>query len=178
MHNGRLVDPLDPIVKKIREVSEKARKTDEDYHEIGHLEWLGGMYYDPSIGPFIPAPNLQKSIVEGARLTKSGKKIERGVFIETIAIPVRYDGTRDVEEMWDSRQFIHRSPVKIGMNRVMRTRPIFAEWRLEAIGQYDNAVINFSDLAKSIENAGNMIGLGDYRPVYGRYNSKVEDLGT
>ena len=34
MHNARLVDPLDMVVKKIREVSTKTKKTDEDHEEI------------------------------------------------------------------------------------------------------------------------------------------------
>lgn len=176
MHNGRLVDPLDPIVKQIKEANEVTGKADEDYIHIGHLEWLGGMYYDHSVGPFIPAPNLQKSIVEGARFARNGKKIERGVFIETIIIPLIYKGPRDVNEMWDSGRFTHRAPVKVAMSRVMRTRPIFTDWRLEALGHYDSSVISFSDLAKAAEKAGSLIGLGDYRPTYGRYTCHLEEV--
>src|SRR5947207_12190936 len=77
MHNGRLVDPLDPIVKKIKEVSSKRVTTDQDHEDMARLEWLGGIYFDGSVGPSIPAPNLMKCLIEGARLTRNGKKIER-----------------------------------------------------------------------------------------------------
>lgn len=176
MHNARLVDPLDVIVKQIQEVSKKTKKTDEDHREIGRLEWIGGMYYNPDLGPFIPAPNLQKSIIEGARLSKSGKKIERGVFIETIMIPVQYDGPRDITELWDDGRFAHRSPVKVGMSRVMRTRPLFSLWTLHATGMYDASIINLADLRSAAKTAGAMIGLGDYRPTYGRYDCTLEEI--
>jgi hypothetical protein len=174
MHNARLVDPLDTVVKQIRVVSSKRRKTDEDHAEIAHLEWLGGMYYQSGSGPFVPAPNLQKCLVEGARLSKDGKKIERGVLIETMTIPVRYDGPRELEALFADRRFVHRAPVKVGMARVMRTRPIFSRWGLRASGMYDSTVIDLTDLRHAGETAGAMIGLGDGRPTYGRFTCTVE----
>jgi hypothetical protein len=174
MHNGRLVDPLDTVVKQIRMVSAKRRKTDDDHAEMAHLEWLGGMYFQPGVGPFIPAPNLQKCLVEGARLSKDGKKIERGVFIETMTVPVSYDGPRELEKLFADRRFVHRAPVKVGMNRVMRTRPVFPRWGLHATGMFDPTVIDLADLCNAAQVAGSMIGLGDGRPTYGRFTCTLE----
>lgn len=178
MHNARLVDPLDPVVKQIKEVSSKAKKTDDDHELMGHLEWMGGMYFDPEVGPFLPAPNLQKSIVEGARLSKAGKKIERGVLIETMMIPIQdYGGPRDLDGMYGEKSLVHRAPVKVGMSRVMRTRPVFPTWSLTATGMYDKSVINFAELQAAGATAGQMIGLGDGRPTYGRYQCEMEETG-
>jgi len=174
MHNGRLVDPLDTVVKQIKVVSGKLRKTDDDHAEMAHLEWLGGIYFQEEAGPFIPAPNLQKCLVEGARLSKDGKKVERGVLIETMVIPVQYNGPRDPDKMFADKRFVHRAPVKVGTARVMRTRPVFPQWTLEATGQFDSAVINLADLRNAAETAGSMIGLGDGRPTYGRFISKLD----
>lgn len=176
MHNARLVDPLDSIVKAVKEISSKAKKTDADHEEMGRLEWMGGLYFEPDAGPFIPAPNLAKSVVEGARLSKSGKKIERGVLIETMIIPVQYEGPRDIEGLYEDKRFVHRAPVKVGMNRVMRTRPVFNHWTLTATGQFDDSVINLADLQSAARTAGAMIGLGDGRPTYGRYECKLEEI--
>ncbi|MEV0611168.1 hypothetical protein AB0I61_32965 [Polymorphospora rubra] len=174
MHNARLVDPLDTVVKQIKEVSGKTRKTDQDHAEMAHLEWLGGIYFDPQIGPFVPAPNLQKCLVEGARLSKDGKKIERGVLIETMAIPVRYDGPRQLEALYADKRFVHRAPVKVGMVRVMRTRPIFPRWSLQATGVYDDSVIDLANLRNAAQTAGSLIGIGDGRPTYGRFVCTVD----
>lgn len=174
MHNARLVDPLDTVVKEIRKVSSKMKKTDDDHAEIAHLEWIGGIYFQAEVGPFVPAPNLQKSLVEGARLSKDGKKIERGVLIETMMIPVEYDGPRDLDTLYADKRFVHRAPVKVTTSRVMRTRPVFPRWSLTTTGMYDGSVINLEDLRKAAQTAGAMIGLGDGRPTYGRFACTLE----
>jgi len=176
MHNGRLVDPLDTITKKIKEVSSKRAKTDEDHEEMAKLEWLGGIYFDASVGPFVPAPNMLKCLIEGARLNKSGKQIERGVFLETITIPLVYDGPRELETLYITTGFRHRVPVTIGKAKVMRTRPIFNEWGLRAHGMFDGSVINFANLQTAARMAGQMIGLCDGRPLYGRFHCDVEEV--
>ncbi|ROO52887.1 hypothetical protein EDC02_7838 [Micromonospora sp. Llam0] len=169
MHNARLVDPLDTIVRQIRPISAKTKKTDDDHAEIAQLEWLGGLYHDPDVGPFIPAPNLTKCLVEGARLSRDGKKVERGVLIETMKVPVLYEGPREPAALYADTRHVHRAPVKVGNARVMRTRPVFPHWRLQARGVYDPAVINLADLRNAAHTAGALIGLGDGRPTYGRF---------
>ena len=176
MHNGRLVDPLDPIVKKIKEVSSKRAKTDQDHEDMAKLEWVGGIYFDASVGPFIPAPNLMKCLVESARLSRNGKKIERGLFFETIMIPLVYDGPRDLETLYNAGSFRHRVPVTINKAKVMRTRPVFTQWAFRAEGAFDGAVLDFTHLVSAARTAGQMIGLGDCRPLYGRFTCELEEL--
>jgi hypothetical protein len=175
MHSGRLIDPLDTVSKKIKEVSGKRTKTDTDHADMAQLEWLGGLYYLAGTGPFVPAVNLQKCLVEAARLKRAGKKVERGVFIETFVIPLQYDGPREPDELYKDKRFVHRAPVKVPTGRIMRTRPQFPEWSLEAFGQFDPAVLNMDDLRQAADQAGAMIGLGDFRPAHGRFTCTVEE---
>ena len=174
MHSARLVDPLDPIVREIRKVTAKRTKTDEDHEQVAHLEWLGGMYFEDEIGPYVPAANLQKCIVEGARLSRDGKKVERGVLIETLAVPVEYDGPRDLQRMYADKRFVHRAPVKVGQARVMRTRPVFRHWAVQCTGVFNGGVIDLDALRAATEAAGSLIGLGDGRPMFGRFVCNVE----
>jgi hypothetical protein len=174
MHSGRLIDPLDTVAKQIKAASGKRNKTDDDHAELAQLEWLGGLYYMAEIGPFVPALNLQKCLIEGARLSRDGKKVERGVLIETVFIPLEYDGPREPTEMYTDKRFVHRAPVKVMTSRVMRTRPQFWEWRLRAYGQLDSGVIDLVDLRQAADQAGAMIGLGDGRPTFGRFTCTVQ----
>ena len=174
MHNGRLIDPLDTIAKQIKAVSSKTRKPDEDHAELAKLEWLGSIYFQPGTGPFVPSLNLQKALVEGARLSRDGKKIERGVVFDTVVVPLEYDGPRDPVDLFEDKRFVSRMPVKVGQARVMRTRPSFPAWRLTATGQYDGSVLDLADLRHAADVAGSMIGLGDSRPAYGRFTSTLE----
>lgn len=178
MHNSRLVDPLDPIVEQLSEIHAKKRKTKADHLELSHLQFLGGIYFDPSVGPFVPALNLQRCLIEGARLTRDGKKIERGVFLEDVMIGLRYEGPRDVEALFAEKRHVHRVPIKVQMNRVMRTRPKFPEWHLRTTGIFDDSVLDFEELQRAAKTAGTMIGLGDGRPTYGRFQISMEAMDS
>lgn len=176
MHNVRLSDPLDPIARQMKEISSKRTKTDEDLEQLAHLEFEGGLYWDPTLGPYIPGNNIEKCLVEGGRLTKSGKQIERGLFITDNEVPLLYKGPRDPEALWADLDYRSRLTVRVGMNRVVRCRPHFREWALEADGEMDTTQLNIEDLEQIASSAGMMIGLGDHRPRYGRFRTTVEAL--
>lgn len=176
MHNSRLANPLDEIAKAMQRISKKQRKTEEDYEELARLEHMGGLYFDPEVGPFIPGQNFERCLVDAARITRAGKSIERGVFVDTDVNPVSYDGPRDQDALWKDQNFRHTTSVKIKQSRVTRTRPQFREWVTAAEGEYDPAVLNFYQLAEIAGTAGRMIGLGDWRPRFGRFMVTVEKI--
>lgn len=176
MHNARLSNPLDDIAKAMKRISAKRTKTEDDYEEMARLEHAGGLYLDADAGPFIPGQNFERCLVDAARITKAGKKIERGVFIDTDVNPVSYTGPRDVAGLWADENFRHSASVKVGQVRVTRTRPQFRQWAVDAAGEYDAAVINLDELREIAGTAGRMIGLGDWRPRFGRFTAEVERL--
>jgi hypothetical protein len=176
MHNARLSNPLDDIAKSMKRVTSKRIKTDEDHEELARLEHMGSLYFDPEVGPYVPGQNFERCLVDAARITKSGKKIERGVFVETDVNPLSYDGPRDIEGLWRDQNFRHAASVKVGTSRVTRTRPQFRGWMVEAEGTYDPAVLNLVELREIATTAGLMIGLGDWRPRFGRFSCTVDKV--
>lgn len=176
MHNSRLANPLDVTAKAMKAVSSKRVKTDDDYEELAHLEHFGGMYYDPEIGPYMPGQNIERCLVDAGKVTKSGVKVTRGVFIATNLNPLAYKGPRTPDALWADENFRHMASVKVQQNRVMRCRPMFREWRTEAEGTLDTAVLSLEELRSIATTAGSMIGLGDYRPRYGRFAVEVKKI--
>lgn len=174
MHNARLSNPLDDVAKSMKRITAKRIKTDEDHEELARLEHMGGLYFDPEIGPYMPGQNFERCLVDAARITKAGKKIERGVFVDTDVNPISYDGPRDIDGLWKDENFRHAASVKVGTNRVTRTRPQFRTWAVEAEGEYDPTVISLVELGEIATTAGLMIGLGDWRPRFGRFSATVE----
>jgi hypothetical protein len=174
MHNARLSNPLDDIAKAMKRVSSKRTKTEEDHEELARLEHMGGLYFDRDLGPYLPGQNFERCLVDAARITKSGKKIERGVFVTENVNPIAYDGPRDIDGLWKDENFRHSASVKVGMVRVTRTRPQFRQWTVDTEGEYDPAVINLDELGEIAGTAGRMIGLGDWRPRFGRFVATVE----
>jgi len=176
MHNARLANPLDPIAKAMKAVSSKRTKTDDDYEELARLEHLGSLYCDNEIGPYLPGQNFERCLVDAGKVTKSGIKVTRGVFVSTNINPVAYQGPRDPDGLWADENFRHMASVKVQQNRVMRCRPVFRQWRAEAEGTLDTAVLSLDELQSIADTAGAMIGIGDYRPRYGRFTAEVTKL--
>ncbi|MFT4126260.1 MAG: hypothetical protein QM662_08530 [Gordonia sp. (in: high G+C Gram-positive bacteria)] len=174
MHNSRLSDPLDPASKALKKISSKRTKTDDDHIALGEAEFMGSLYLDPHVGPFIPDLNIAAALLAGAKLNKLGVKVTRGLLITTPVNPLAYDGPRDPAEMWRSGRFAHRASVGVGQSRVMRTRPVFHDWACEAEGLLDESQLDISQIIQIAQNAGDFIGIGDWRPRFGRFTAKVE----
>ncbi|OBH07931.1 hypothetical protein [Mycobacterium sp. E1747] len=173
MHNSRLSNPLDPATKALKKVTGKRNKTDDDHEQIARLEFAGGLYMDPDVGPYIPGENIMRCLVDGAKLTKMGVKVTRGVFVSTDVNPLSYNGPRDEQALWD-KGWRHMASVKVGTSRTMRCRPWFPEWKVQAEGVLDPSVLELDDLTSIADNAGSLIGLGDWRPRFGRFTAVVQ----
>ena len=174
MHNSRLADKLDPITREKSVVASKKNKTDEDDLILSRLEWTGGLYFDADLGPYLPGDNIFKALVEAARKSKDGKRVEQGMFITTDVNPLAYRGPRTLDALWADENFVFRRTVKQQMSRITRTRPILKEWVTEVDGVYDPAVLDLKDLESFANIAGAYIGVGDWRPRYGRFEAVVE----
>lgn len=172
MHNSRLANPLDPKVKEMKLLTSKKKKTDEDMWEIARKEFELGLYFDEKLGPFIPTENIRKSIIEGGRLSKLGTAIDRCVQILEDRAPLRYKGPRTVEDLWKEK-FYDLSSVGVQNARTMRCRPAFSKWSAEVELFFDSSMVNRDQLLAAMQAAGKFIGIGDYRPRYGRYDVEV-----
>lgn len=176
MHSTRLANPLDPATKALKKVTAKTKKTDEDHERVAQLEFAGGLYIDDEIGPFVPGENIERCLLDAAKLTKAGMKLKRAMFVMTNENWLSYKGPRTTDTLWADDRFRLVAPVKVGMQRVMRTRPMFREWTLEADAILDPEQMDLDELVSIMERAGRLIGLGDWRPRYGRFQGTLEKL--
>lgn len=177
MHNPRLVDPQDEIVKTISTITSKRKKTDDDLKEKEKLEWYGGLYRDGDI-VVQPCSKLRKCLIEAARISKLGKQIERGLSFDDLNVPLVYDGPKNIDELWNSGKFVSRLSVGVnGTKRVMRVRPQFSKWSLTMTGLMLEDVLNLEDLKNIANTAGRAIGIGDNRVNgYGRFDAAIKVL--
>jgi hypothetical protein len=177
MHNGRLVNPLDPIVKEMKKITSKTKKTDEDYDQLARLEFIGGLYYDSKIGPYIPANCLWATIRAGARLQKKGPAVERGLMMVGSMFPLSYTGTRKSTEMYDAGFADIRNAKPPGASgQVMRCRPKFdPPWSVAFDMTFDGAQMASDELRYWTEQAGLLLGLCDGRKGLGMGRFTVEE---
>jgi len=172
MHNQRMADPLDPFAKQLSAISSKRKKTDEDHEEMAWVEFQGSIYHDVEIGPYIPATWLDRTFVGGARKTKRGKDAEVGVMVIDNQVPLQYVGPRDIPTLWKEK-FRLRNGVKVQQARVIRTRPLFNGWSAQFAMSFDPEIFNRDEVISIMETAGKIIGIGDWRPRYGRFTVEV-----
>jgi hypothetical protein len=174
MHNGQLVDPMNPIVRKMKEfTAKKSKKTDDDMVELARLEFLGSLYLTDKNKPCWPGENIETMVRAAARTERRGKDVEKAVLCDG-NWPLIYDGPSDPEKLWEDARFRLVKAVKVGPSRVMRTRPIFPAWSLKFTLHYDSELVNREDVVRWVEIAGREIGLSEWRPKHGRF----EVLGT
>lgn len=173
MHSARLSDPIDPAARALAKVTGKRKKTEDDHREAARLEWIGGLYYDPEVGPYVPGDNIWRSLYDAAKKTRRGPSVKEGVFVTSDTNPIGYSGPRGLDDLMGDESFKHRASVKVGTSRVMRTRPIFRNWRTSATLLIDTSLIDPSDLQDIANTAGQLVGLGDWRPRFGTYTVEV-----
>ena len=173
MHNERLADPLEPITREIAKVSKKRNKTEADHLDIARMEFLGGMYTNGN-GPCLPAWNILRCLQDGAKRHKRGADVLRGVYPITEHADVVYEGPRDPEVMGKKGGFALRKTVGVQRARTVRTRPIFVDWQAELPVEVDPIVFDIDTLANLWREAGVYAGIGEMRPINGRFKGTIE----
>jgi hypothetical protein len=173
MHRPLTVNPLEDLTKEIRKYTSKRKKTDEDHEFIRRLEWEAGMYHDDETGPYLPAVNVVTCLRDAAKMTKQGATVTRAVVSTGDKVPVLYKGPRGgngrgLQDLWDANLKDYR---RVGnqQNSVMRCRPMFPGWSMDVPLIIETELLDISDLMDIAVRAGKMIGLGDYRPRFGRF---------
>lgn len=173
MHRPMTVNTLDPLSIELRQYTKKRTKTEDDHKTINRLDWEAGLYHDPELGPYLPAVNMEKCLEDAGKITKQGTTIKRAVVAATDKLPVQYRGPRGVngrgtQELWDANLKDIRV-VGNQKNRLMRCRPMFPAWSLDVPLYLELSLMDERDLRAIAQRAGLMVGLGDYRPRFGRF---------
>lgn len=180
LHNGLLADPTNPYVVASKKLTaKKNKKTDADNEEIARLEWMGGLYLGADAKTLvIPSDNIERCIQEGAKKSRLGKDVQAAVFCSEPEVTINHKDItgRAPESLYTDKsgRFTLRKGVKVTTSRVIRTRPLIPSgWSLSFEVEYDESIINPRNLEQSMRDAGALVGLGDWRPKFGRFSVEV-----
>jgi hypothetical protein len=175
--NQRLADPLDDFTRRIKELTSKRKKTDADQREIEHLEFLGGLYFDPSIGIYVRTIAIKRCFERAATITRQGTAVNRALALFTDKTPLVYEGPRDPQQLWERQEFRWRELVRNegpGGGRVIRMRPIFRAWSLSVQAELVDEALNLDDFDRIVQTAGRVEGLLEGRQIgNGRFTATV-----
>lgn len=172
LHNGQLADPLNPYAKQMKAVSGKRNKTDDDFQKLADLEYEGSLYVNDDGVVILPGALLEGAITGAAKKQRMGKVMQSAVVVPEDA-PIQHDGPQDVAGLVADSNMRLVAPVKVQTARVMRTRPLFKEWSVETEILFDPEQVNRDDMINIVNVAGDIIGVGDWRPKFGRFAVEV-----
>lgn len=183
-HSDKAADPEEPVTREMKRISGKGRnKTEADISKLARLDWEAALYYDPQIGPYIPDLNIEACIAQGAKQIRGlSKKISSAISLEEACVPLKTGAPNSLDKMYSDKRYVFRKSVVVAGKRVMRVRPIFPKWSLTFIVNFDDDIVEARQVITSCIHAGQLSGLGDWRPSspmkpgkYGRFSSEVID---
>lgn len=173
LHSDRYANPLDPLTKKHKALTGKRKKTDEDQEAILKSEWLGSLYFDKDGTIHVPGLCIEATLFNGAKLQKLGQTFKRGVAVVEDKAKLKYTGPKEIEALWEKEEFRDVRGVRVGQAKIMRCRPKFFPWSIDCSIAFHGEVVSEHDVIKAFEDAGEFIGLCDYRPRFGRFEVEV-----
>ena len=187
-HNGNMADPLNPIVQSLKKISSKRTKVERDHLLMSQLELLGGVYpehdltneEDPGFivsddkveltgnwgNCMVPEHVIEATIINGAKKRRKGTAFKAGMRVTSPSFIMVNEQPITVEEVFKNRKYKLTSRVNVNNSAIMRTRPLFPNWHINFDCLLDDEVVNMNDLQEALEDAGRLVGLGDWRPRF------------
>lgn len=174
MHSDRTANPLNPQTKALKVVTSKRKKTDEDHYEIARLEFIASCYYNGKW--YLPSANIEAMLLASAKHFKMGTIIKQALIIPDDATFEFSDDKLKPEDLFHVDEYVDQRTVKISQAKNIRTRPIFNSWKSVFVCWLDTDKMNVEQLIQIIENAGKYVGIGDYRPRFGKFTITKTDI--
>jgi len=167
MHSDRTANPLDVFTREIKKVTGKRNKTEEDYEKISKLEFAAGLYYNGKY--YMPSQNIESCLIASAKHSKLGTLIKQAMLVPEDGAFIFPNMDLTPDTLYEDSKYVDMRTVKVGTSKNIRTRPIFHEWEVSFTVYLDGFKMDTDTLKAIIDNAGQYVGLGDYRPRYGRF---------
>jgi len=189
MHNSQMIDPDNPFVQRLAALRRARKKLKKDDYagqekirrETDRCEWEGSLYWTEDVGLYVPGENLFACFQEASKKTKSGKQFNQAVVPFPDALPIVCEGRkRNLDTLFADKAFQFRRAVRIPPRtggRQMKVRPMIpVGWKIEIEVEFEEQILPKADLIEAIETAGLLLGLGDWRPRFGRFTAEFQGV--
>lgn len=140
-------------------------------------EWHEYFYADSS-GIYQPSAHIIGAMTKAAASFKiSGKRgksykdlIQSSIVVTPDRIPHNVQVPAELDADADKPLYLDVRPVVVQRARVVRVRPTFREgWRLMFVIEVIDDEVHPDTLQEILAHAGKAVGIGDFRPRFGRF---------
>jgi hypothetical protein len=143
-------------------LSGKAKETPQEQAEAAAYRLANGQLCQPGEHVFQSILKAATSYQIPGRGKKTYKDAVKGGLLVTPDYIPHKEGTEFL---------IYSVPVAIQKARVMRHRPLIRDWRLTfELVVLDHEMLPIDALRTILDHAGAQVGIGDYRPRFGRFS--------
>jgi len=179
LNNPQCVDRFNPFAKRMSEINaKKTRRTDEDYRELGDLEVEAKVYWNEEQGIYIPSRWIMAAM---CKVSNKVAKIPKGdirssVFPLQDSVSLAFDKQELVKGVVDIVKngfFRHQMILPQGQIRINKHGPIFHGWSFTFDMEFDDTMMDATDITRILEHAALRGGFGDFRPTFGRATAVV-----
>ena len=160
------IEGVSPLLQHRYEMEEKEKKSTRKVGSVDYSKEVErAIYRDESGNIYQPASHIEGCLMKAAvnfQIAGKGKKtykdLTKMVIVDPFAIP-----------HLQPKFVIDKRPVVINRARIIRCRPRFDKWSLEFSMMITEDQLPIEVLEEILEYAGRYIGIGDYRPRFGRF---------
>jgi len=123
------------------------------------------LYLDLDGKPCVPQPNLLRCIVDGGKFHKIGKAQVTTAKSSLLYACLDIDGvTIRIEHTQPWRVDTRAVRIPATGGRILAHRPMFDDWALSFTAMLDTSLVSARLFRQIVDDAGQRIGLGDFRP--------------
>lgn len=154
----------------------KKSRAEKKVNERDSGEWTQKVYWSDALKCVaLPAVIIEATIANAARAFKLGKQATATIFVDGDEVPVLSNGKRITELALNGQLELDGRGAVIQRSRVDRFRPMVRAWSMEVpFVLLDEAAIDRVMFEKIVERAGRFVGLCDFRPRFGRFETRIQ----
>ncbi len=166
IHNGRTSNPLDEYSKKMKLITSKRKKTDEDFEKLLDIGWHASLYWNDKIGLYMPVENLQAALHKACKKHKMGNHVSGFIFGEKLGFPILVDGHESLPALEKNKDYRFIKAVTIQRSKTLSCRAIFPKWDLHFNFEVDDTILSEDDVTMILNTMSKRIGLGVWTPSH------------
>ncbi len=172
LNNPQTVNPFNEFTKKLKPLTSKRTKTDDDMLEIYKLKFLASLYTNAEGKYILPAEHIANTLIAAGKERKLGQKLTRSMQVICDSILEFKDSNKTPEQLYKIGTYVDIRAVGIKNSKIPTARAIIPEWSLVTEVWYDETQLDKKDIKDCLEIAGLRYGVGTFRKVYGRFKAE------
>ena len=169
LNNGQMANPFYQGTIEIKGITAKRKKTEADLFELAWLEWFWSHYFNEDGKLIMPAENIEAFLVASGKADKLGQVFKKAVLVDNDAVIEVDNWIDDHKKRFDDGNFRLDAMVRVQTSKVLRTRPMYKLWKAKFTVTFMDNLINAAEIDNAVKNGGLIVGWGDWRPRYGRF---------